>query len=136
MKISDKERIKKIVNTWASLQKQINEHNITRELLLSDEFSQWAVTTPMYKIGEQVYMLSPEFKKANPDIPWSVVSGLRHRLVHDYEGINWSIIVEVVFDEMDDFVKMIEKKLGFTVEPQNTYLTGTCAKCGERFICF
>ena len=30
MKISDKERIKKIVNTWASLQKQINEHNITR----------------------------------------------------------------------------------------------------------
>ena len=109
MKISDKERIKKIVNTWASLQKQIKEHNITRELLLSDEFSQWAVTTPLYNIGEQVYMLSPEFKKANPDIPWSVVSGLRHRLVHDYEGINWSIIVEVVSDEMDDFVKMIEK---------------------------
>ena len=109
MKISDKERIKKIVNTWASLQKQINEHNITRELLLSDEFSQWAVTTPLYNIGEQVYMLSPEFKKANPDIPWSVVSGLPHRPVHDYEGINWSIIVEVVFDEMDDFVKMIEK---------------------------
>ena len=109
MKISDNERIKKIVNTWASLQKQIKEHNITRELLLSDEFSQWAVTTPLYNIGEQVYMLSSEFKKENPDIPWSVVSGLRHRLVHDYEGINWSIIVEVVFDEMDDFVKMIEK---------------------------
>lgn len=109
MKISDKERIKKIVNTWSSLQKQIKERNISRELLLSDEFSQWAVTTPLYNIGEQVYMLSPEFKKANPDIPWSVVSGLRHRLVHDYEGINWSIIVEVVFDEMDDFAKMIEK---------------------------
>ena len=109
MKISDKERIKKIVNTWASLQKQMNEHDITRETLLNDEFSQWAVTTPLYNIGEQVYMLSSEFKKANPDIPWSVVSGLRHRLVHDYDGINWSIIVEVVFDEMDDFVKMIEK---------------------------
>ena len=92
-----------------SLQKQMEEHRITRELLFNDEFSQWAVTTPLYNIGEQVYMLSPEFKKANPDIPWSVVSGLRHRLVHDYEGINWSIIVEVVFDEMDDFVKMIEK---------------------------
>ena len=43
------------------------------------------------------------------DISWSLVSGLRHRLVHDYEGINWSIIVEVVFDEMDDFVNSIEK---------------------------
>ena len=109
MKISDKERLKKIIKTWDSLQKQLKEHHITREILLNDEFSQWAVTTPLYNIGEQVYMLGAEFKKANSDIPWSLVSGLRQRLVHDYEGINWSIIVEVVFDEMDDFVNSIEK---------------------------
>ena len=109
MKISDKERLKKIINTWTALKKQIEAHHITREILLSDEFSQWAVTTPLYNIGEQVYMLSYEFKKANPDIPWSVVSGLRHRLVHDYEGINRSIIVEVVFEEMDDFIQSIDK---------------------------
>ena len=109
MKISDKERLKKIVKTWASLQKQMDEHQITRELLLDDEFSQWAVTTPLYNIGEQVYMLSSNFKKEHPDIPWSVVSGLRHRLVHDYEGINWSIIVEVIFDEMDTFIVSIKK---------------------------
>ena len=109
MKISDKERLKKIIKTWDSLQKQMEEHRITRELLFNDEFSQWAVTTPLYNIGEQVYMLSADFKKAHSDIPWSVVSGLRHRLVHDYEGINWSIIVEVIFDEMDDFVNSIEK---------------------------
>lgn len=108
MKISDKERIKKIIQIWNSLQKQMVEHNITRKSLLNDTFFQWAVTTPLYNIGEQVYMLSSEFKQANPEIPWSVVSGLRHRLVHDYEGINWSIIVEVVFDEMDDFVKSIK----------------------------
>lgn len=53
-------------------------------------------------------MLSSDFKNQYPDIPWSVVSGLRHRLVHDYEGINWSIIVEVVFDEMDVFVNAID----------------------------
>ena len=109
MKISDKERLKKIIKTWDSLQKQMEEHHITRDVLLNDEFSQWAVTTPLYNISEQVYMLSADFKKANSDIPWSVVSGLRHRLVHDYEGINWLIIVEVVFDEMDDFVNSIEK---------------------------
>ena len=86
----------------------MEEHQITRELLLNDEFSQWAVTTPLYNIGEQVYMLSADFKQAHPDILWNVVSGMRHRLVHDYEGINWSIIVEVVFDEMDVFVKSIQ----------------------------
>jgi len=109
MRISDKERIKKIGSTWSSLQKQMDKHHITRELLLHDEFSQWAVTTPLYNIGEQVYMISQDFKKANPDIPWSLVSGLRHRLVHDYDGINWSIIVEVIFEEMGEFVNSIEK---------------------------
>ncbi len=109
MKLSDKERINKIITTWDSLKEQIEIHQITRDLLLNDEFSQWAVTTPLYNIGEQVYMISTEFKKTHPEIPWSVVSGLRHRLVHDYEGVNWSIIVEVVFVEMDDFVKSISE---------------------------
>ena len=29
-------------------------------------------------------------------------------VVHDYEGINWTIIVEVIFEEMDDFVESIK----------------------------
>lgn len=63
----------------------------------------------MYNIGEQIYKISNELKKENPEIPWSMVSGLRHRLVHDYEGINWTIIVEVVFDEMGKFIDSIQK---------------------------
>ena len=111
MKKSDTERIKKIVYTWEALQKQIKDHSITKEQLLNDEFSQWAVTTPLYNIGEQVYKISDEMKREHPEIIWSVVAGLRHRLVHDYEGINWSIIVDVIFDEMNDFVKSIKKFL-------------------------
>ncbi len=109
MKKSDTERIKKIVSTWDALKRQIDEHSITKEKLLDDEFSQWAVTTPLYNIGEQVYKISDETKKQNPQIIWSVVSGLRHRLVHDYEGINWSIIVDVIFNEMEEFVNEVKK---------------------------
>ena len=106
---SDNERIKKIIDICSSLQLQIKEHSITKENLLNDEFLQWAVTTPLYNIGEQVYKISDDTKKQYPDIIWSIVAGLRHRLVHDYEGINWSIIVEVIFDEMDDFVNSIKQ---------------------------
>ena len=53
MKKSDNERIKKIIDIWSSLQLQIKEHSITKENLLNDEFLQWAVTTPLYNIGEQ-----------------------------------------------------------------------------------
>lgn len=56
-----------------------------------------------------MYKISDETKKQNPQIIWSVVSGLRHRLVHDYEGINWSIIVDVIFNEMEEFVNDVKK---------------------------
>ena len=109
MKTSDTERLKKIISTWESLKFQIENRSITKEMLLTDEFSQWAVTTPLYNIGEQVYKLSPEFKLEHPEIIWNIVSGLRHRLVHDYDGVNWSVIVEVVFGEMDQFIDSVKK---------------------------
>ena len=111
MKKSDTERLKKIVALWETLRGEIERHGLTREQLLTEQFSQWAVTTPIYNIGEQVYQLSPEFKHAYPDVPWSVVSGLRHRLVHDYDGINWSLIADVIFDDMDPFIGQIKRIL-------------------------
>lgn len=111
MKKSDKERLKKIVSTWEELSFQMQQRGITPELLLEDEFSQWAVTTPLYNIGEQVYQLSNEFKASYPEQPWNMVAGLRHRLVHDYDGINWSIIVEVLFTDMEPFIRSVQSIL-------------------------
>lgn len=109
MKKSDQERLKKIISIWDSLQFQMKEKCITKEKVLSDVFSQWAITTPLFNIGEQVYMLSDELKKQYSDIPWKLVSGLRHRLVHDYDGINWNIITDVLFEEMDPFVTSVKQ---------------------------
>ena len=79
--------------------------------MLEDEFSQWAVTTPLYNIGEQVYQLTSEFKQSYPEQPWNMVAGLRHRLVHDYDGINLTIIVDVLFNDMDPFIHSVQEIL-------------------------
>jgi len=111
MKKSDAERLKKIVTLWDALRLEIAQRGITQEALLTDQFFQWAVTTPVYNIGEQVYQLSAEFKQTHPEIMWSVVSGLRHRLVHDYDGINWSLVAEVIFSDMEPFVAQVKDLL-------------------------
>ena len=41
-------------------------------------------------------------------MPWSQIAGVRHRLVHDYEGVNWSIIVDIIFDEMDAAIQKMQ----------------------------
>ena len=109
MKKTDHERLQKIITTWSKVKAQIHEKKLSKEQLLTDEYVQWAMTTPLYNIGEQVYQLSDEIKKAHPEIPWRMVSGLRHRLVHDYDGVNWEIIADVVFDEMDLFARQIQE---------------------------
>lgn len=111
MKKSDKERLKKVVQIWTRLTSQIKEQNITREAILNNEFVQWAINTPLYNIGEQVYQMTDEFKKAHPELPWSRVSGLRHRLVHEYEETNWNKIAEIIFEDMPEFIKSVEQLL-------------------------
>ena len=108
MKYSDKQRIQKIFEYAEKLLSYISENDITKEKLLNDYALQWLVTTPLYNIGEQVYALSDEYKSTHKDIPWSMISGLRHRLVHDYDGTNWNIISAVVFDELPILLKQLE----------------------------
>lgn len=36
------------------------------------------------------------------------ISGLRHRLIHDYDGTNWNIIVDVVFEELPVLIAQLE----------------------------
>lgn len=109
MKYSDEQRLRKIYDYAAKLCDYIEQHNITKESLMSDYTLQWLVTTPLYNIGEQAYSLSKEYKELHSDIPWSMISGLRHRLVHDYDGTNWNIIADVIIDELPTLLRQIEK---------------------------
>ena len=109
MRYSDEQRIKKIYEYATRLQQYIEDKEITKEALLSDYSLQWLVTTPLYNIGEHAYNLSKEYKIEHNEVPWAMIAGLRHRLVHDYDGTNWNIIVEVVFEEIPALIAQIEK---------------------------
>ena len=109
MKYSDEQRIRKIIEKTESLLAYIEKLKITREQIIAEEYVQWAITTPLYNIGEHAYYLSDEFRQEHDDIPWSKISGLRHRLVHDYEGTNWAIISTTIFDILPKFLAEIKK---------------------------
>lgn len=111
MKYSDQQRIHKIYENAVKLYRYIRENEISKEDLLNEFSLQWLVTTPLYNIGEHVYNLSQQYKEEHSEIQWSMIAGLRHRLVHDYEGTNWNIIADVVFDELPVLIKQLEEFL-------------------------
>ncbi len=88
MKCTDEQRLEKICSTTEKLLAYLQDESITAEQVMSEETVRWTITTPLYNIGEQVYNLSDDFKKSHNQIPWAKISGLRHRLLHDYENTN------------------------------------------------
>ncbi len=85
MKYSDRKRVKKIYGNAVKLHEG---HQIRKEDLLTEITMQWLVTTSLYNIGEHVYSLSNEYKRAHNEIQWAMVAGLRPRLIHDCDGTN------------------------------------------------
>ena len=111
MKYSDQQRVQKIYDNAVKLQDYIRENHVSKEDLLKELSLQWLVTTPLYNIGEHVYNLSKDYKEVYHEIQWTMIAGLRHRLVHDYDGTNWNIIADVVFDELPILITQLKEIL-------------------------
>jgi uncharacterized protein with HEPN domain len=61
---------------------------MTWERFCADEMVQFATQRVLQIVGEAAWKVSDEYRLAHPDIPWSQIAGLRHRLVHDYTRID------------------------------------------------
>ena len=59
-------------------------------------------------IGEATKRLSLEFRKANPEIPWKKMAGMRDKIVHDYNRINLNLIWEVATQEIPKLREQIK----------------------------
>jgi uncharacterized protein with HEPN domain len=52
------------------------------------------------QIGELVAPLEKSFRDARPQIPWAQIYHLRNRIVHDYEGVNITLIWQIIHDDL------------------------------------
>ena len=58
-------------------------------------------------LGEAASKISAELVKANPEVPWKEMTGLRHKLIHDYFEVDLDIVwrtATVNVPEVADFV--------------------------------
>jgi uncharacterized protein with HEPN domain len=58
-------------------------------------------------IGEATNRLPDDFKDEHPDIDWHKIRGFRNRIVHDYFGIDYSIVWEI----KNNFLPVLIQKL-------------------------
>ena len=58
-------------------------------------------------IGEAANRLPEGFKEQYPEIEWHRIRGLRNRVVHDYSGIDYAIVWQII----ESFLPQTLKKL-------------------------
>lgn len=75
---------------------------LDRAAFLSDRLRRDAVAMNFQVIGEAARNLTAKERAEAPEIPWSQIVNLRHRISHDYRTINWETVWDIIQNELDD----------------------------------
>ena len=59
-------------------------------------------------IGEAARQVSRDFTVTHPEVPWENIIGMRHKVVHDYLGVDEDIVWQVVTGDLPKLVASLE----------------------------
>ena len=79
------------------------------EEFLRDETLKRAVTRSLSIIGEATKKIPGDVKYAWQSISWRQMAGMRDRLVHDYMGVNYYIVWDVVKNIIPELTTQIQE---------------------------
>ncbi len=74
----------------------------------SDDKTMDAVVRNFEIIGEAANRIDSEFRDKNPEIEWKRIRGFRNRIVHEYFGIDYEIVWEIIESYLDELIDWLE----------------------------
>jgi uncharacterized protein with HEPN domain len=73
----------------------------------SNEDAQLAMTHLLQMIGEAARCVSETSRQQFPSIDWRLITGMRHRIVHDYTNVNVAIVWETAKDDIPALIAQL-----------------------------
>lgn len=80
----------------------VTGNEVSKDDLLQNETLKRAIVRSLEIIGEATKKIPADFKIKWESINWRNMAGMRDRLIHDYAGINYSIVWDVVRNKIPE----------------------------------
>ncbi|GAI13930.1 unnamed protein product [marine sediment metagenome] len=85
--------------------------NISYEEFTRDDKTVFAVVRALEIIGEAAKKIPDDIRKNYPEIPWKDITGMRHKVIHEYFGVKLSIVWRTIKEEIPPLKPIFEKIL-------------------------
>ena len=107
IKHEDKVRLRHMLDAALEIQQYVQSSR--REDLNQDRKLVHSLVRLFEIIGEAASQVSEELREDIPEIPWSVIIGMRNRLIHAYFSINLDVVWSTSKDDVPSLITELKK---------------------------
>ncbi|WP_020598524.1 HepT-like ribonuclease domain-containing protein [Spirosoma panaciterrae] len=93
-RFGNKQRIEHSLDAIAEIENYINNQEFSE--FLTNSMMRFACIKQLEIIGEACNHLDDTIKNEFPEVQWRQVTGLRHILVHEYFGVDASLLWDII----------------------------------------
>ena len=102
-------RVEDILEAIARIERYVD--GLTFEQFQADQKTVDAVVRNLEVIGEAVRHLSTDLESLPGDVPWTDIAGMRNILIHEYFGVDLSIIWQTLNEDLPALTVQLQKLL-------------------------
>jgi len=85
----------------------VMEKGMTKDAFMDDETVKRAMVRSLEIIGEATKKIPADVKLKWDKVSWKHMAGMRDRLIHDYMGVDYSIVWDVVRNRIPELTEQI-----------------------------
>ena len=63
----------------------------------------------MIQVSENAKRLTDDYRMLHCHIPWSALSGMRNRIVHDYGNVDLNVVYETLKNDIPELLELLEE---------------------------